>query len=311
MIVLLCGEDLFQVRQHLDSLKEEAARQEFGIVDLDAEEATAERFRDAIFSRSLFVTDSAIFMKNLFSKGSAELKEAVLRIVEVPPAHLSLVLWEEGLPDRRTKLFHVLGKRATLVEKRFLNRFGLIQWIRDQVKTRELSLSPGAVEVLVSLVGPDLFRMTNELEKLAAYGGGQPLDEAAVRSLVEASLPPTIFEFLDAASTRSPQAIVLANQLMQAGEDPLHLLSMVAYQVRNLLTVQDFLGQQPGAQSAEITRRFGWHPFVAQKTLQQSRTFSKKALLTLHTRLTELDTKLKTGETDPADAVFLLVTARA
>ena len=102
------------------------------------------------------------------------------------------------------------GKLDTeLVEKAVPLKFDelsgdrLPKWIAHTASTGHgLQISEGAIELLQSSVGNDLYQLSTELDKLASYTNGKPVDEAAVAAIVGVTPGETIVDFLDALSER-------------------------------------------------------------------------------------------------------------
>ena len=84
---------------------------------------------------------------------------------------------------------------------------------------------------------------------------------------------------------------------------------MLARQIRLLIQVGSLVEDRPTITKQEIAKELGIHPFVAQKTLVQSKQFSLSHLLCVHERLFALDHGAKIGRYDGRMAVDLLVTS--
>ena len=77
------------------------------------------------------------------------------------------------------------------------------KWIVSRVeKTYGSTITPAAVELLQDAVGSDLAELAIELEKLAAYCGSKPIDEAAVTHTVGVRRDETPGRLLDAVAMR-------------------------------------------------------------------------------------------------------------
>jgi len=109
--------------------------------------------------------------------------------------------------------------------------------------------------------------------------------------------PADNFALIDAIGARDiKKALIYLNQTLAEGGEPHAVLGQIIYQFRNLLKVKDV----PAADLVKI----GLHPFVARKTSQQVRRFELEELKRIYQRLTELDTKSKTGQIDLSAGLF-------
>lgn len=66
----------------------------------------------------------------------------------------------------------------------------------------DIEISERAIELLQSSVGNDLYQLSTELDKLASYANGKPVDERAVADVVGVTPGETITDFLDALGER-------------------------------------------------------------------------------------------------------------
>jgi len=82
-------------------------------------------------------------------------------------------------------------------------------------------------------------------------------------------------------------------------------LSMIVYQVRNLLVVKELA--EKGLMYASIVKKSGLHPFVVKKTFFQCRAFSLEELKNIYRRIFTIDSQIKTGRVEAETALDLLV----
>lgn len=126
---------------------------------------------------------------------------------------LALVLsaGEKGKPDR------TLMERTVAVELAPLDGSRLAKWITHQAVTTGVTISPGAVELLQSAVGTDLATLAGEIEKLASYTNGGPIDESAVTAVVGVRRGETVSDLLDRVAARDAQGAldILSHVLAQ------------------------------------------------------------------------------------------------
>jgi DNA polymerase III subunit delta len=96
-----------------------------------------------------------------------------------------------------------LAERAVPLKFDELSGDRLPKWIAHTAQTvHGLSISEGAIELLQSSVGNDLYQLSTELDKLASYANGNAIDETAVAAIVGVTPGETITDFLDALGER-------------------------------------------------------------------------------------------------------------
>lgn len=104
---------------------------------------------------------------------------------------------EKAKPDK------VLEGKATAVEFAPLASERVPRWITHHVATElRAEITPDAVALLERAVGNDLPALAAELDKLASYANGAPIDEEAVSAVVGVRRGETLGDFLDAVGRR-------------------------------------------------------------------------------------------------------------
>ncbi|MEC9390023.1 MAG: DNA polymerase III subunit delta [Myxococcota bacterium] len=104
-----------------------------------------------------------------------------------------------------------------------------------------MRLEPAAADLVVELVGTDLGRLQAEMNKVIAFVGGEgsigTADVEAVCSLVAEAV---IWDLTDAVVRRDPdRAMVAAHRMLETGEATHRLMAMIAWQMRQLITIQE------------------------------------------------------------------------
>jgi DNA polymerase-3 subunit delta len=186
-------------------------------------------------------------------------------------------------------------------------RKNLSRWIEQRVKKKGGQINPAAVETLAAFVGNDLRLLDQEIEKLVVYvDGARRISQDDVRLLVSYVQEANVFEMVDALGQRDGQrAAKLLHQLLDEGEHPLRLLSMIVRQFRILIQVKELTGR--GLSQQDIAARLRLHRFVVKKTVAQAMNFSMEQLEAIYRKLLETDVAIKTGQMDEVLALDMLV----
>ena len=156
-------------------------------------------------------------------------------------------------------------------------------------KSQFSTLSP--TTDVVFWVGEKL-RPSNKLFKLVKELGGQ------IRAFKPA-IPKHVFGFLDALGYKNKQKSFLElHRLLDQGESPVYLLTMMVWQIRNLLKVKLSLNSGPKPKM---------NPFVLRKTKGQVKNFEEEELVGIFRKLLKVELSLKTTQQDPKLVLDLLV----
>ena len=114
-----------------------------------------------------------------------------------PDVLLLLTSPPEVKPDK------LLSELATTLQFDELTGDRLPKWVTHVASSAHgVAITQGAVELLVSSVGADLYQLSTELDKLASFTRGANIDEAAVAAVVGVTPGETLGDFLDALAER-------------------------------------------------------------------------------------------------------------
>lgn len=187
----------------------------------------------------------------------------------------------------------------------------LTAWILKRAKKHGGEIDRAAATKLAAMIGGDLRRLDQELEKLITYVNAQrTVTEKDVVLLVTDSGLSNIFDMVDAFGRRDgKKAARELHHLLDQGDNPLGLLAMIVRQFRLLIQVKELSEQSlpPDTMAKELKL----HPFVVKKIGEQARNFSLPQLETIYRRLLDIDVEIKTGQTSDVLALDLLVAGLA
>lgn len=184
---------------------------------------------------------------------------------------------------------------------------GLGNWVRERVAAKGAQIDQQALAELCEVVGPDLWAMDGELEKLAIYVDTRVITLVDVKALVAGDREANVFELVDAImDRRSDVALRVTERLFNSGAAGAYLIAMIARQARMVAIAQELALMH--APQAEWAGRLGTtSDFVVRKTAEQARRFSPEAVRSLYRLILEADMAMKTGETTDELAITELL----
>lgn len=213
--------------------------------------------------------------------GRAPAPETVLALVGGP-----------GL-RRDHRLFKVLPTQALLVFD-VPEPAQLPDHIAREAARIGVALTPTGLRRLVAVLTRRPAAIEAELEKLAAYGAGETLDEDAIELLVEAAVEDVPWAFLDAVSGRDRErAFALLDRLRAGGATTPGLVSLLGAQAQSLLTARRALDD--GRSRQDAAQRVGGHPFRAGKVVDAARRWSGEQAAGAVIAFADLDHAVKGG----------------
>ncbi len=106
-----------------------------------------------------------------------------------------------------------------------------------------ISLTPGAVGFVKTMLGEDMNLVKNELGKISLYvDGKKPVGEGELRGLIEKRSTENVFSLSTALSNRDLKgSLRILRELERNREDPLSILYMVAWRFRQIFKVSQHL----------------------------------------------------------------------
>lgn len=138
------------------------------------------------------------------------LHEALVGLIEARIPSSVLVLTATTV-DRRRKLYKAIAKHGLALECRPLWDRALRGWVGDEARRLGKQIDRQAVELLVDMVGNDLGKLHNELQKLAHYVGERPgIALSDAEEAVADLLLSTVFDLTDALGLARLDATLLA-----------------------------------------------------------------------------------------------------
>ena len=325
MIYLLHGQDTYSMRAFLDGLRDAVGMpdvRDANITTLPANEVVPDALVNMcqampfLAERRLVVIDGLLGSLAGEGRGGrgrgaggqrvAEWGERIATLAGAMPPTTDLVFLEGQLRPNHP-LLRDLSAVAEVREFAPLNFNELRGWVQNRVMASGGSMTTQAVQLLVDLVGPDLWALAGEIEKLTLYADGRAVTAEDVEELVVSAREVSIFAMVDAV-LEGNRAVAMRSmaRLLDGDATVSYLLAMLARQVRLMVLAKDLLAQQ--APQAELGTRLGIaSAYPLRKTLEMARRFSPQALQRLHRGLLDTDVSIKTGALPERMALEYLV----
>ena len=179
------------------------------------------------------------------------------------------------------------------------------KWIERRAKQHGGRIEAAATRQLSQIATDDLGLVDAELRKLVTYADGRAVTPDDV-TLLCASPEVTIFGLLDAVGqNQRGLALTHLRQLFQRGERPEAIVPQIAASLRRLIQARELLDQ--GQRGSALASKLGVHPFVAEKTERQARSYRVEQLESALRLLLRTDRAIKTGEAEPELALELFI----
>jgi DNA polymerase III subunit delta len=326
LLYILSGEDDFSITRELDTIKKSIGNQEMLSTNtntLDGKTVTADEFRAICESAPFLSEKRLVIVQGLLdrfgikapSRGAKTAKKTEQQpaayeafgncIFKLPPSTI-LVLIEDEIKDNNP-LLKMISPKAKIKNFPLLKTPELRQWVTNHVIAEGCKISVPALNLLVRLIGSNLWVMSSELNKLATYDYGRQIEEKDVKALVSYTQQSSVFNLVDAIMEfKANEAESILQQLMDKGATASYLLAMFYRQMRFIVRARDL--KRHGLREPEMRQRLGVvSDYVVKKTLEQAARYSMPRIKQVYQQLLDTDIAIKTGKYTEELALNILV----
>jgi len=296
-VFLFHGQDTYSLNEKINRWKREFEKKygDLNCAVVEGKNANPREIFQMCAAMPFLADKRLVIVKNFLSEAETERSGAMAELIEQVPDFCVLVFSETEEPDKRISLYKKLQKIATVTEFSPLAGSKLIAWIEKEVARRGARIEKEATITLANLAGgSDLYRLSNEIAKLAGFCAERPITVKDIELLVDTQFSTTIFKLTDGIGQKNRKfSIETLHHLIESGEELHRILYMIMRQMRIIACVKDFAAS--GLRQSEITTKLKEHPFVISNCLAQAKNYSFEQLKRAYKLLLKMDAKLKSG----------------
>ena len=263
-VYLVVGEEVFLRNKAIEGLRGVVCGEDesnLAFHKIDGKFGKMAEFLDAARSLPLFLqaTDRPcqLVVIRSFEPGTAAESELLAEYLDSPVSATCLVFEAPTLDSRRASA-KLLTNRATKINcQRIESTAEVRRWIENSANARGFSMAPGAIDYLLEMVGLELQQLSQELDKVKLFAADrESMSADDLEKLLGRSRSHSVFELTDAlVSRRAVSAVQVLNRLLDDGEEPVRLLAMVSWVVRQLITACDLSSR--GCPERELLSQLG------------------------------------------------------
>jgi DNA polymerase-3 subunit delta len=225
----------------------------------------------------------------------------LLKLVGNMPDYSFLILVTTDKADKRRKIYKAVEQSGVVVELSPLKAKDVRPWITAKLAAMGRKMLPDAQEHLLTTVSMmpqiSLGFLDREIEKVALYTGQGTITRKDLVEIMSAVPEVSVFTMIEAVSQKQlGKALKLLEEQLAAGENAIRLLAILARQVRMLWRGRALADR--GLNGGQVAEQLGVPPFVGDKLVRQSQSFTAKRLQDTIVMLAEADRDLKSGRAD-------------
>ena len=299
-VVLLWGSDEFLLRDAALRLVGDVQPREIEAQDWAGGE-TADLATPSLFGerRALLVSDCRHLPEAAFRELDTYLDSPALDAVLVLTAEVG----ERGrIPAVLAKLLKDRGEvREVAVARKDLGR-----WVVDRGKSKGTRIRSDAAAALVETIGEWPAALDGALDQLASAFPDTQITKELVLSQFRGLGEQRMWDLCDRAFGKDlPGSIRSLGSLLDAREEPLAILGVIAARLRDLMRVKELPDSAGGSDIARAAGlRFEWQ---GRRYRDQAKRFSMGELLRIHGEVAEADRVMKSGA--PGEVVLSTLVA--
>ncbi len=230
------------------------------------------------------------------------------------PVKSSCLVCLTGKFDRRRKLYQEFQKNGKVISFYPLWDEEIIDWIQERIEKEGKEIDPEALIYLRERIGNDLQNLNQEIEKLIIFTHpARTIEKEDVEKVAGEGKGLGVFDLMGAIREKDlAKTIHILSQLLERGEKPSRIHSLIVHEVRSLLRIKEKKRRLSPQEACSIV--FGprnyypkFYTDLANHYLQAAKRFSLSELISDYEDLVEAEASIKTGREEPEVAIQRMV----
>jgi DNA polymerase-3 subunit delta len=327
MINILWGPDTYSRQQEVDRIKKELGDPELLSLNttvLIGKDTTPEQIKEFCSTTPFLSPARLIIVEGLLqsfesdtkkgrdkgSSGKKDKKEIgkwknLAELLKDIPENVCLLFIDDTVSDKNP-LYKSLSSMASVKTFPMMKDRQLREWINNRIKSENGQITPGAIKLLLELVGNDLWKLNSELAKLQSYCNGRSITENDVKQITSYSKDINIFYLVDCVlEKRTSEAERLVKRIVNEGVSPSYIISMILRQLRLIVKAKHIDRKK---NTSEIASILGYpSEYLIGKTMKQADIYTMDQIKSVFQKILDMDVSIKTGKYENDLAVDILV----
>jgi len=294
LVFLISGEEPFLRRKALAGLLEKHGN--LRRVTLVASEIKPERLVSEISSFDLFSRGGKLLVVHEAERLKVDI-EAFDRVDG--SGDTVVILLFDKKPDWRKKPFNSMRKKFNVVDCDRIPAYKreFVDAVRDIARSRSLTISAETVDLLVSVVGTELFSVDSAFRKMAyVKEPGSEVTKADVSSMCSDGVEHALFDINDAVGERNAEKSASMLQALVRDNGPGVCVALAASLFRfleRLATVRYLKSRK--VPKDKIVEAVGLPPFVVGKISGMASRWTMNELVHLMVELSRVERQIRSG----------------
>lgn len=229
------------------------------------------------------------------------------------PSTTVVVFSVDGDADKRKKLYKQIEKDGEVYKFDKLKDTDLSKWCRVAMKEKSINIMDSEMLYFLNASGYNdkdsditLSNIKNEIDKLSAYAGDEPVDKKIINELLHKKSEGDVFDMVSAIAQRdSKRAVRVYRDMIEEGHSVLGIISLLVRRFSNILQIKSM--REEKLPNKIIIENTGISQYVFNQVSKQSQNFSTKNIVRILEYLSEVDYKIKNGLIDDEMSIEILI----
>ncbi len=303
-VFLFYGNEELMIKNKVDKLVSSITDNQYNINVYDMEVNNVSMAVQDLLTPPFLSDNKVVIIKNpiFLTKAKSEIEhktEMLLNYLDNIEEASYLIIDAGGLKvDENNHIFKKIKQKGEVSETKELSQVEMKGWLKRKFAIIGKEITDEAVVVFFERIGWNLLIANNEFDKVANYMGTKEIITLNdIEKVVVKELETDVFKLTNALQEGDrKQVILLYQDLVKTGNDPLKLLGLVSKTVKDTYNVCLMLSQ--GYKQIEIANTLGVSTGRAYYIIKSARGFKTDKLENLLLQLHDLDYRIKTGRID-------------
>lgn len=303
-VFLFYGNEELMIKNKIDKLVNSITDNQYNINVYDMEINNVSMAVQDLLTPPFLSDNKVIIIKNpiFLTKTKSEIEhktEMLLNYLDNIEDASYLIIDAGGLKvDENNPLFKKIKQKGEVSETKELSQVEMKGWLKRKFALIGKEITDDAVLLFFERIGWNLLTASNEFDKVANYVGNKEfITVNDVEKVVVKELETDVFKLTNALQNGDrKQVILLYQDLVKTGNDPVKLLGLVSKTVKDTYNVCLML--EKGYKQIDVANTLGVSTGRAYYIIKSARSFKIEKLENLLLQLHDLDYRIKTGRID-------------
>ena len=303
-VFLFYGNEELMIKNKIDKLVNSITDNQYNINVYDMQINNVSMAVQDLLTPPFLSDNKVVIIKNpiFLTKLKSEIEhktEMLLNYLDNIEETSYLIIDASGLKiEENNSLYKKLKQKGEVSETKELSQVEMKGWLKRKFAIIGKEITDEAVLLFFERIGWNLLTANNEFDKVANYvGSKETITLSDIEKVVVKELETDVFKLTNALQEGDrKQVILLYQDLVKTGNDPVKLLGLVSKTVKDTYNVCLML--EKGYKQIDIANTLGVSTGRAYYIIKSARSFKIDKLENLLLQLHDLDYRIKTGKID-------------